>query len=222
MSVFFILGAGASRDSGLNTYRGPEGHYKGREDMIETLHSMNNTLEKIWETLSPLYQKIRENSPGKTYELIKEIGKKYPDSFILNQNIDGYAESTGLPVIEMHGNWKTMTCLKCKESKESDPENFLCSCGEGCRPDIVLFGENLPRNKVQQTYNYIKNHPQYVIIIGTTLQFPYLRTFITKAKQKGALIVHINPDPKYEPNVRKREFWFDVPSAEGLEKFLEW
>ena len=218
--VFLILGAGASKDSGLQTYRGKGGYYEGKEYNVETILSTSNPLENIWTFLKPLYEEISKHSPGKTYDLIKKLGKVYPKSFILTQNIDGYALSTGLPVVELHGTAKTMTCFGCNKSKPSNPDDYLCECGKGYRPDVVLFGEKLSQPKVQEIYSLIKRRPNYVLIIGTSLQFAYLRTFVTKAKQRGAIIIHINPDESYTDNVRKREMWYDVPASEGLEKFL--
>lgn len=218
--IFFILGAGASFDSGLPTYRGPEGIYANTLDP-ENVLSCYSPLEKVWEFLAPLYQKIGQSYPGPTYELIKELGEKYPGSFILTQNIDGHASSTGLPVIEMHGSWKTMTCHRCELTFTANPYDPGCKCGAFCRPDIVLYDEDLPQKKIQQVYDFINNRPKMVVVIGTTLQFPYLRKFITKSKERGAEIIHINPDDNYESNVRRRETWYDTTSQEGLKKLLE-
>ena len=218
--IFFILGAGASKDSGLQTYRGKDGYYEGKDVNPEYILNTSNSLEKVWDFLKPLYEQISKNVPGETYQLIKKLGKMYPASFILTQNVDGYADSTELPLVEIHGTAKTMTCFGCRKTKSANATDYLCECGKRYRPDIVLFGENLHRDQVQKVHNLLKRKPQYVLVIGTSLQFPYLRTFITKAKQRGALVFHINPDDNYHYNVRKRETWYDLSAAEGLIKFM--
>jgi NAD-dependent deacetylase len=217
-SVFFILGAGASIDSGLPTYRGPGGIYN--DENVERLLSRYSNLSDIWDFLSPLYREIEGHQPGPTYDLIRAIGEKYPNSFILTQNIDGFAHSTGLPVTEMHGTWKTMTCLNCRKSHGSNPGMFRCECGGPCRPDVVLFDENLSQKKVQEIYIGIKQRPKYVVVVGTSLQFPYLRQFIGRAKGGGAKVVHINPNESYEEHVKRKEVWYKESAVEGLKRFL--
>jgi NAD-dependent SIR2 family protein deacetylase len=54
----------------------------------------------------------------------------------------------------------------------------------------------------------------YVIVIGTTLQFPYLRKrIINKAKSRGAHVIHVNPE-RPQP-LKDGETW--VASVNELE-----
>lgn len=218
--ILFILGAGASVDSGLLSYRGPSGYYK--EDAESTL-SPYTPLDAVWEYLTPLYQQISTANPGPTYDLIAKIGKIYPGSAILTQNIDGLAHSTGLPVIEMHGTHKTMTCVLCKKNIPTNLADIRCidsHCTGLCRPDIILFGESLDKRKVQDVYLQLKTKFDKVFIIGTSMRFPYLRDFITKAKRRGSHVIHVNPDPLYEVNVKGKETWYDCDAPYALQRFL--
>lgn len=198
MSIFWILGAGASLDSGLPIYRGPQGIY-------QDLKNINDPA-----VLDALIEKIQQGAPGETYKYIQDISPE--GSFILTQNIDGYALSTGLDVVEMH--------LR----------------GHLCRKNVVLLGENLPTEHVTRVYTLIKERrPKYTIVLGTSFQFPYLRTFITKAKAKGSQVIHINPDLNYTGNLRyrytytsssvkgvyKNEKMIYTEAVEGIEQFRE-
>lgn len=206
MSWFFILGAGASCDSGLPTFRGPNGVYVTDSQMTSE------------ETFNKLKKEIVAHEPGPTYQLIKEIAP--PGSFILNQNIDGYAESTGLRVVNMHVRGE-------KTGKDLEYEN------------MVQLGEKLPRKKMHEMNCLSKKgvpgfgRAKYILVIGTTMQFPYLRTYITRVKRYGAKVIHINPDPgyinltvdgggKYEYYiVKNNETWLMKTSAEGLKMIKE-
>ncbi len=232
VEIFFILGAGASRDSDLPTYRGPEGFYTDKdEDPSDVLNPwiLKNDPMKVWDFITPLYQKIKDvkNHPGPTYQILKKIGSddRFEGSFILTQNVDGLALSTNLPVIEIHGNMRKMWCMECGLVKDVNLGNLFCDCKQGnngyFRPDIVLFNEPLSKYECEKVYRLIKGRPKYVVIVGTTLQFPYLRHLIGKAKKYGGKVVHINPDDNYKPNIRNNEEWIKENSEDGLTKFLE-
>lgn len=222
--MFFILGAGSSYDSGLPTYRGIGGIYSNIEDIQTKLDVFNvykeDKLLELWSFLHPLYEQIRKSKPGNTYELIKKLCQLHPYSSILTQNIDGYAEYIDVSVVEIHGSYKTMICTKCHTklpSESSDP--YCIFCNNICRPNIILFNEELNKKDVQDTYLKIK-HNKYIVIIGTTLEFPYLRTFISKGKMRGAKVIHINPDPEYKCKVKKGERWIQKTASEGLKDLL--
>ena len=158
----FILGAGASVDSGLLTYRGPNGLYKDL-DLCDpssspvhynTLRS-EESIKTMWEFVSPLYTDIQKSSPGFTYKVIEKLLGTAEKSLIVTQNIDGFAktlEKDGkVEVVELHGSHEMMICLACGEKTKTNTEKLECpSCNVAgkMRPDVVLFGEQLCDKKV--------------------------------------------------------------------------
>ena len=223
--LLFILGAGASVDSGLKTYRGENGIYTSDanfepEEILcpEVLYMDPNGPEKIWSFSKPLYSAIRATQPGPTYTALKELLEKYPQSIVLTQNIDSFARTVcpSENLIELHGSHEKMICMACKKVLPTDLEKPKCECGSYCRPDVVLFDEYIPKEKLEQVYRSIKYGVKQIIVVGTTLQFPYLREIIQKAKKRGGSVIHINPDDAYAPNVRKNEKWIQLGACEGL------
>ena len=81
--MFIILGAGASVDSGLPTFRGNDGIYKNEEEIerILNVRSLRNPrkLLKVWKFLQPLYSDIKRCKPGETYKILKLNGKVIQD-----------------------------------------------------------------------------------------------------------------------------------------------
>ncbi len=61
-----------------------------------------------------------------------------------------------------------------------------------------------------------KKFYKYVLVIGTTLQFGYLKTFVENAKRRFAKVIHINPDKNYMSNVRDNEYWIKMDSESGI------
>lgn len=210
--ILFLTGAGASVDSGLRTYRGPGGIYdetnKGNPAQDLSIDTWRTEPSRTWRTLNPLVKAVNSNKPGPTYQLIKQIAEKYEVS-IHTQNVDGYSKTVCDDVWEMHGNIRMMWCEKCRTEYELDEENPICKkCSQYCKPNIVFYGEDIRP--------YYQNNKRFktVIVIGTTLQFRYLENMIAKYKQKGALIVHINPSPDYD--IGNGEIFMKMKSERAL------
>lgn len=155
--ILFILGSGAS---GLYTYRGPNGIYNDNKFDPEIYFKRPYTIEKVWQFFSPLLESTFNATIGPTYELINEVVRKYPKSVIINQNIDGLAVKSidSIPVIELHGNNRNMKCLntKCGKINEININKPYCICGSICRPDIVIYGENLDKKNFMKCCIYSK------------------------------------------------------------------
>jgi NAD-dependent SIR2 family protein deacetylase len=85
--VLFVLGAGASVDSSLGTFRGPNGTMPiNNEEFYRKLISSVDTL-----------------TPGPTYKQINKIVDKISDlSFCITQNIDGLIRSCDIDYVEIH------------------------------------------------------------------------------------------------------------------------
>jgi len=236
--LLFLLGAGASVDSGLKPYRGMGGIYN-ELDMDELPISTRELRTEegmcaMWEFLAPLYQSIAEHQPGPTYAAIQRLIDGSGDDapcYVVTQNVDGYARSlTGVRgLTELHGFWGTMTCSSCdttmatdvKHPRHADCKGLYFCHGQReddepwCRPDIVLYGEDVPESRGTALCTFVNRaHPTYVIVIGTTLQFPYLRKrIVNKAKSRGAKVIHVNPE-RPQP-LKDGELW--VASVNELE-----
>jgi len=114
-AVLFLLGAGASVDSGMKTYRSNDSSYYQFDESDPKQNPLdisalgdNDRMSHMWEHLEPI---IRDcpSTYGPTYERIKEIASEYEHVLIANQNIDGLADlACGADrVIHLHGDIKT-------------------------------------------------------------------------------------------------------------------
>lgn len=233
--ILFILGSGASVDSGLSTYRGVNainGSIVDRSDSpLEHWRKNNWLIEKLTEI---------DNQPiSDTYAMIQAIIdsiKIENKSTIMTQNIDGLIHQVkGANIIELHGTVRESICDYCGhiEGMKRSCDVKTCSrCHQFLRPNIIRMGDNL---KVDFRKPVKRRGYDLVVIIGTTLQFHYLRWIIGRAKMSGAKVIHINPDKCYndpvegvkqkgydfvtcimKPNVRKGEYWLSMPAADGL------
>jgi NAD-dependent deacetylase len=224
--VAFLLGSGASVDSGLFTYRG----LNSRKS--ETVYSTDST-SVVWTKLEPLIQRIQSvQSRGRTYDVIQEIVDLCETSVVLTQNIDGLARTLkNTTVVELHGNVNEVVCPNCGIVSQR-----VC-CGQLRRPNVVLVGDSISGHHRVKTL--MKRSYDYVLVIGTTLEFPYLRKTIGFVKGSGARVIHINPDPDYNrveyvctermgcvfrkrhENVRRGETMITATASDGLRQFME-
>jgi len=206
--ILFITGAGVSADSGLPTYRGIGGLYNDRltEDLMPIEMALSATIMRIspeitWRYLAQIEKACRHTKFNRAHEIIAEIEKLKPETWVLTQNIDGFHRDAGSQnLIEIHGCLHDLYCIDCNyQIKVKDYSTLqtippICPrCNGLIRPQVVLFEESLPQLGIVQLYNEISKRFDLVFSIGTTSSFNYIKQPVMKAKSWGALSVEINP-----------------------------
>lgn len=206
-SVLFITGAGISADSGLPTYRGVGGLYEG------TITAEGMTIEEAlsarvfahdpaltWRYIRQIEEASRGAEPNEAHEIIALAERIKPRVITLTQNVDGlHARAGSENLIEIHGNVHRILCTSCARRRTvTDFSAFAelprcSSCGGVERPEIVLFGEALPRAELAQLDAELKRGFDVVVSIGTSSAFPYIAEPVYRARMKSALTVEINP-----------------------------
>lgn len=237
--ILFLLGSGASVDSGLKTYRGLNsinGSIVDVDDSYEVQWAKHDWL------IQTLYD-IKDNGISDTYATLQAIVDKVGKDkvTVMTQNIDGLIKQvTGAKIIELHGTVRESICDYCgniEDIKYRCDDKKCSKCGKMLRSNIIRLGENL---KVD--YRSISKRAKYdlVVIVGTTMQFDYLRWIVGRAKMGGSKVIHINPDPAYndpvigvkfhgydfvnyvkKPTVREKEQWIQSYSSDGLKEVLD-
>ena len=205
--VLVITGAGISADSGLPTYRGIGGLYNDNDTEegmpIEVALSgdvMRQRPDITWKHLAQIEANCRHARPNRAHEVIAQLQEIAPTT-VLTQNIDGFHHAAGSQdLIEMHGTLFEIHCPACGYAEEvmdySDITRFppLCpDCGNGLRPSVVLFGEQLPGAAIQRLEEVLDEGYDVVFSIGTTSVFPYIAQPFAIAGRIGALAIEVNP-----------------------------
>lgn len=206
-NVLFITGAGMSADSGLPTYRGVGGLYEDdatEEGLpIEELLSgrmFRQDPELTWKYLRRVGDACRGATFNRGHQVMAEMERQLERVWTFTQNVDGFHRQAGSNnVIEIHGNLHNLRCTKCdwRETVENYgqvPALPRCpKCNGVVRPDVVLFGEYLPEEPVQQFYREWRKGFDMVFTIGTTSIFPYISDPIMRSRDRGIPTVEINP-----------------------------
>ncbi len=206
-SVLFITGAGLSADSGLPTYRGVGGLYDVDETEeglpIEELLSgkmLQAEPEVTWKYLAQIAQACQGASFNQGHQLIAQFEYALPRTWVLTQNVDGFHRAAGSGnVIDLHGDMHELFCSECGWREWLDDFDGIdvppeCpDCGRVVRPNVVLFGEMLPFDKVERLHAELSEGFDVIFVVGTSALFPYISEPIYAATDSETLTVEINP-----------------------------
>lgn len=206
-SILFVTGAGISAESGLPTYRGIGGLYDvdTTEEGLPIEVLLSGSMMSIdpavsWKYIREIEQACRGARFSKAHQVLAEMEERFDRFWILTQNVDSLHSDAGNDnVIEIHGNLRRLKCVSCSyrenvENFEHLPEVPECQeCGGLIRPDVVLFGELLPREEVDLLQVELARGFDAVFTVGTSSVFPYIKDPVHLARTSGALTVEINP-----------------------------
>lgn len=206
-SILFITGAGISAESGLPTYRGIGGLYNDRltkdnipiEVALSGLMMLQNP-EITWNYISEIEKACRGAKYNRAHKIIAQMEQRFERVWVLTQNVDGFHRDAGSQkIVEIHGDIHTVFCTRCHYTipKANYPELQIppkCpECGKIMRPDVVLFGEFLKMERLEQINAELLKGFDIVFSVGTTSVFPYISRPVIEASLKNIPTVEINP-----------------------------
>ncbi len=194
-----LTGAGISVESGIPPFRGKGGLWE-RYDPYEYGHveSFLRDPDKAWIMLKELLDTVVRATPNPAHLALAELEGKGLLEGIITQNVDSLHQAAGTrKVIELHGNNRRLICMKCKKSYPI--EHYLegvppkCECDFALRPNVVLFGEQLPQEAVSESLRLSKEC-DLMLVIGTSAMVSPASYIPVTAKEGGAKIIEINPE----------------------------
>ncbi len=151
--IVVLTGAGVSADSGVATFRGPEGLWEGhRIEDVATPEGWARDARLVWRFYQTRRAQLRSVEPNPAHlalaRLEQELAARGDRFALVTQNVDDLHERAGSRAIHMHGELASLLCERCgervRDEASLDPEAFLACphCERGrLRPDIVWFGE---------------------------------------------------------------------------------
>ncbi|CAM1506246.1 Fc.00g058870.m01.CDS01 [Cosmosporella sp. VM-42] len=185
--IVVLTGAGISTAAGIPDFRSPKtGLYNNLARLDLPYAEAVFDISYFRQHPEPFYVLANELYPGKFYPTVSHafialLAQKGLLQMLFTQNIDCLERRAGVPsdkIIEAHGSFATQRCIECKTEfpEEKMKEHVFAGevprCAEeGCKglvkPDIVFFGEPLPKSfdlNAHQT-----GLADLVLIIGTSL-----------------------------------------------------
>lgn len=197
-NVVIFTGAGMSTESGLADFRSKEGMWKNVDPrQLASLKALNANTKEFYEFYRMRVKLLREAAPHDGHYILANWEKRNRIRHIITQNVDGFHHQAGnQSVSELHGSLRLARCKDC--AREYDIEHMMhgdipkCeACSGKLRPGVVLFGESLPLNALEEADKQSANSDLF-IIIGSSLEVSPANYFPVKAKNSGARVAIIN------------------------------
>ena len=203
--VCVLTGAGISAESGVPTFRGSgktTSVWKGLPfDQISSVKMIRKDLEEVCNWFDFRRTFLRKCDPNPAHFVLAGWEKRFEDFTLVTQNVDGlHARAGSEKLIEIHGNINRLRCMKCEKRfqiEAADESNQLTSCDECSkilRPDVVLFGEMLPDGAFEKAAFKAETCEVFFVIGTSALVYP-AASLPVFAKQNGAYLVEVNPEP---------------------------
>ena len=196
--IVFFGGAGVSTESGIPDFRGVDGLYRRKyayppETILSADFFYNNTEE--------FYRFYREKmlvtdaQPNDAHRKLAQWEAQGKLLAVVTQNIDGLHQKAGSKrVYELHGTIHKNRCLRCGkiydaayiQACEGVPR---CACGGTIKPEVVLYGESLDAQVLQDSVEAIAAAD--VLIVGGTSLTVYPAAGLIDA-YRGSRLVLVN------------------------------
>lgn len=200
--VTALTGAGVSQESGLRTFRevqtGLWSKYKPND--LASPEAFQRDPKLVWNWYAMRRERVGDVNPNPGHFALADMARHVPDFSLITQNVDGLHRKAGSPrVIELHGNIQRVKCSSCSQQaktwEDADGKVPRCEvCGGRLRPDVVWFGESLPRTELEAAVAAARGC-QVFLSIGTSGLIQPAASLAYAARNRGAVVVEINAEP---------------------------
>lgn len=224
--VTALTGAGVSQESGLRTFRdiqtGLWAQYKPTD--LASPEAFARDPKLVWDWYSWRREAIKGVRPNAGHYALVEMEKKIPVFTLITQNVDGLHRMAGSTNLhELHGDIQRVRCSECGSFTETwgdDMESVpKCGkCGGLLRPDVVWFGESLPRGELEAAVLAVRSCDVF-FSIGTSGIVQPAASLAFAARNKGAVLVEINAEAT--PLTPKTDFAIHGKSGEVLPELVK-
>jgi NAD-dependent deacetylase len=231
--VVALVGAGISAESGIPTFRGPEGLWtKHGEPDLRDYERFSADPKAWWEKrisgaggLKELVVALEAAQPNAGHTALREMEDGGWLKHIITQNIDNLHQRAGsTQITEIHGNRTKLRCISCATRWPLDefPIDELpphCpECKGIVKGDTVMFGEPIPPDAldmcVDQTWKC-----DCMLLIGTSAVVYPAAQFPLDVRRLGGKLIEVNPHET--PLSGLAEVVVRAPSGEALPAIVE-
>ena len=200
-NIVILTGAGISAESGLATFRGPDGLWEGhRVEDVCTPQAFARDPDLVQRFYDMRRAALIGAEPNAAHHALARLDREWPGELLLvTQNVDDLHDRAGSTrLVHMHGELNSALCLECEgrsrwEAPMLDgPACPLCGTPGALRPDIVWFGE-MPYH-MDRIERALASADLFVSIGTSGAVYP-AAGYVQTARYHGARTLELNLEP---------------------------
>ena len=226
--LFVLTGAGISAESGLPTFRGSNGLWRGHrvEDVASPI-AWQRDARLVWTFYSERRRKHRTVEPNPGHHALAALERALGERFFLcTQNVDRLHEQAGSErVLHVHGRLFQSRCEReCGRppfdddwTLEGEAEIPCCPCGGRIRPHICWFGET--PFELDRIFPELERCTLF-LAVGTSGVVEPAASFVRFARRNGGSVRSYYVGPEPPANAASFDEIFLGPSGEVLPKLF--
>jgi NAD-dependent deacetylase len=146
--IVILTGAGISRESGLSTFRDPDGIWaQVRIEDVATPEAFAHDPARVHAFYNARRAQLSKAEPNAAHFALARLEREWPGPVLLvTQNVDDLHDRAGSRPLHMHGELRRARCLACAATMPWTADLSTTTPCPACaamalRPDIVWFGE---------------------------------------------------------------------------------
>lgn len=205
-SVVAMTGAGVSTASGLPDFRGEDGLWQEYDPQDFHLSRFEADPGGFWTDRMGLVEELYGDDvrPNAAHEALADLHDAGHLDALVTQNVDGLHQEAGHDdVIELHGSGQRVTCRDCSRRVPAAPVRERVAdgevpptceeCGGLLKPDVILFGEQLPEYALLQAHSRAEKADAF-LVVGSSLTVEPAASLPETAAGRGATLLIANLD----------------------------
>lgn len=200
-AIAVLTGAGVSAESGIPTFRGLGGLWKGRDPMsLATPEAFAVDPKLVWEFYNWRRDLVTHATPNPAHFALARLAATNAGVTLITQNVDRLHQRAGSrDVLELHGNLFDVRCVGCGETFdrtgiELPPLPSCDVCGALLRPAVVWFGEGLPTEVWTAAERTVRT-ADLLLVVGTSAVVYPAAGLVGLARHTGAAVIEVNLEP---------------------------
>lgn len=239
--VAVMTGAGISAESGIPTFRAAQtGHWaRFKPGDLASPQAYRRNPDTVWAWYAGRYRDVQAAAPNPGHLALAELERRKREAetdeaetdaaetghfLLVTQNVDGLHQRAGSRrLAELHGNLTRARCESCAAvqpltAQEPFTPPSCPDCGARMRPDVVWFGEHLPRLALSRAEAAFTS-AQVALVIGTSSLVEPAASLALLTLDHGGTVIEINPEET--PLTPLADFSLTMSASRALPALLE-
>jgi NAD-dependent deacetylase len=203
-----FTGAGHSTASGIPDFRSPGSGLweKSNPMLVASIWAFRLNPKSFYDWIRPMAERLLAAPPNPAHYALAELEAMGLLQAIVTQNIDNLHQRAGSRrVLELHGHLRSATCIRCYKEVPIDPtferqildgEVPHCACQGVFKPNVILFGEQLPVRVLNDALAEARRC-DLILVAGSSLEVTPAADIPFLAVESGARAIIVNLEPTH-------------------------